>query len=77
MNVTFEVNTQAELEKLFSLFKSFQLENISVISSDLKINPLITKGDKSIDPKGLFGIWKENPRDLDEMRTQSWKRNWE
>jgi len=77
MNVTFEVNTQAELEKLFSLFKSFQFENISVISSDLKINPLITKGDKSIDPKSLFGIWKENPRDLDEIRTQSWKRNWE
>jgi hypothetical protein len=36
----------------------------------------ITKGDKSIDPKPLFGIWKDNPRNLEEIRKKDWTRNW-
>ena len=30
----------------------------------------ITKGDKSIDPTALFGIWKDNPRTLEQIREQ-------
>ncbi|MET3127899.1 hypothetical protein ABID42_003018 [Arcicella rosea] len=77
MNVTFEVNSQAELEKLFLLFKSFQFVNVKVVSSELKGNTLITKGNKSLNPKDLFGIWKSNPRSLEEIRSEGWKRNWE
>ncbi len=36
----------------------------------------ITQGDKSIDPKPLFGIWKDNPRSLEEIRKKNWTRNW-
>ena len=77
MNVTFEINSQSELEKLFSLFKSFQFENVKVVSTPQINHALITKGDKSINPKSLFGIWKDKPRSLEEIRSQSWTRNWE
>ncbi len=77
MNVTFEVNSQAELDKLFLLFKSLKFENVKVISSETKTNTLITKGDKSLNPRDLFGIWESEPRSLNEIRSQAWKRNWE
>jgi hypothetical protein len=77
MNVTFEINSQSELERLFSLFKSFQFENVKIISTPATPMPLITKGDKSINPQSLFGIWKDKPRSLEEIRNKSWKRNWE
>ncbi len=77
MNVTFEVNSQDELDKLFLLFKSLKFENVKVISSETKTNTLITKGDKSLNPRDLFGIWESEPRSLSEIRSQAWKRNWE
>lgn len=64
MNVTFEVNSQAELDKLFLLFKSLKFENVKVISSETKTNTLITKGDKSLNPRDLFGIWESDKRSL-------------
>jgi hypothetical protein len=79
MNVTIEINNQSELEKLFSFFKTFQFENIKVVSpSNVQTDAsFITKGDKKINPKELFGIWKENPRDIETIRNNSWKRNWD
>jgi hypothetical protein len=79
MNVTIEINNQSELEKLFSFFKTFQFENIKVVSpSNVQTDTsFITKGDKKINPKELFGIWKENPRDIETIRNNSWKRNWD
>ena len=32
----------------------------------------IIKGDKKIDPKGLFGIWAKNPRTLESIRKEAW-----
>lgn len=37
--------------------------------------PVITKGDKSIDPKSLFGIWADNPRNIEDIRKKAWRRN--
>jgi hypothetical protein len=79
MNVTIEINNQFELEKLFTFFKTFQFENIKVVSSSnvQTDTSFITKGDKKINPKELFGIWKDNPKDIDTIRNNSWKRNWD
>jgi hypothetical protein len=79
MNVTIEINNQFELEKLFTFFKTFQFENIKVVSSQnvQTDTSFITKGDKKINPKELFGIWKDNPKDIDTIRNNSWKRNWD
>jgi hypothetical protein len=70
MNVTIEINNQFELEKLFTFFKTFQFENIKVVSSQnvQTDTSFITKGDKKINPKELFGIWKDNPKDIDTIR---------
>lgn len=78
MNITIEINNQSELEKLFAFFKTFQFENIKVVSA-LNVQTdtsFITKGDKKINPKELFGIWKDNPKDIETIRNNSWKRNW-
>ena len=37
----------------------------------------VEKGDKTINPAKLFGIWENNPRSLEDIRKQNWKRNWE
>lgn len=33
----------------------------------------LTKGDKSLNPTELFGIWKNNPRSIKIIRQQAWK----
>jgi hypothetical protein len=44
------------------------------LSAENKPQPSITKGDKSIDPNGLFGLWKDQPRNLTDIRKQAWQR---
>lgn len=39
-----------------------------------KRQPKITKGDKTINPADLFGLWKEQPRNLNNIRKQAWQR---
>lgn len=36
----------------------------------------IDKGDKKINPNDLFGMWKDHPRNLDDIRSAAWKRDW-
>lgn len=78
MRVTIETTNIKELELLMRLLQELNLENVKVIESteikELKLS--IVKGDKSIDPSGLFGIWKSNPRTIEEIRSKSWDRNW-
>lgn len=37
--------------------------------------PIITKGDKGIDPESLFGIWSDNPRNLTDIRQKAWRQH--
>jgi len=75
MKVTIEVASYTELEKLLLFFKSLDLKSVNVVTSFDKPTPTITKGDKSIDPTGLFGIWKDAPRTLEQIRETAWKRD--
>jgi len=34
----------------------------------------ITRGDKTIDPSDLFGLWEKQPRQLSDIRKQAWQR---
>ena len=36
----------------------------------------IQKGDKTLNPTELFGIWENNPLSLQDIRKQDWQRNW-
>ena len=81
MRVTIETTNIKELELLMRLLQELNLENIRVvelpeIQSVQELGPSISKGDKSIDPSGLFGIWEKNPRTIEEIRGKSWDRNW-
>jgi len=40
-----------------------------------KRQPTITKGDKTIDPTEFFGMWKEQPKNLADIRKKAWHRN--
>ena len=77
MRVTIEVIDIQEIEKILFLLKSLDIKNIEVIPGPSGHIPSITKGDKKIDPRALFGIWKDNPRSLEAIRAANWKRNWD
>lgn len=74
MKITVEVSNLSEIEKIFSFFQNLKLEKIQVFEDKKAIIPKIEKGDKSINPKDLFGIWKENPKKIEEIRLKAWKR---
>ena len=71
MKITIEVTDSQELEKVLA---ALQMLKSDLNEYNVERNSSITKGDKSIDPTGLFGIWKDNPRTLTEIRKQSWER---
>ncbi len=71
MTVTFEVSNSDEIEQLFSYFKIAKIDNVQVVA-DLK--PKIQKGNKDLDPKGLFGIWRDNPKNIEDIRNDAWQR---
>lgn len=72
MRITIEIDSKNEIEKLSALFKT--LRSVKIISSDDSTTPVV-KGDKRIDPRGLFGIWENNPRSLEKIRKDAWERN--
>jgi len=74
MRVTLEISDFDKMKKLLSLFQSMKLENIKIISPQSDAKPNIRKGNKSINPKELFGIWKERPRNIEDIRAKSWDR---
>ncbi len=49
------------------------LTDVALAQAVVEDDPVITKGDKTIDPTSLFGIWKDNPRTLEEIRQKAWR----
>jgi hypothetical protein len=76
MRVTIEAVDIQEVEKILFFLKSLNIKNVEVIPGPSGPGPSITKGDKKVDPRLLFGIWKDNPRNLEGIRAANWKRNW-
>lgn len=74
MRITIEIDSKSEMEKLSALLKTFKINTVNITSSDNTAAPVI-KGDKTIDPKSLFGIWAEKPRLLENIRKAAWQRN--
>ena len=72
MKITIEIDSKSEMEKLSAFFKTFKINKVKVISTDDEIS--VIKGDKKIDPKGLFGIWANEPRSLENIRKDAWQR---
>lgn len=82
MKLTIEVATQSELEQIIHFFQSIKLESIRIIGDKWasqvpkksKKGIKITRGDKSLDPTELFGMWRENPRSVETIRQEAWER---
>jgi hypothetical protein len=74
MRVTIEIDSKSELDKLSALFKTFKINTVKITPSNSADIPLI-KGDKKIDPKALFSIWKNKPRSLESIRKEAWQRD--
>lgn len=75
MTVTIETSGTDELEQLLEMLKTLNVNVVSIKPAPAKQLPIITRGDKKINPKDLFGIWKSKPRSLELIRTAAWKRN--
>lgn len=76
MRITIETGSVSEMEQILRLLKSLHIRSVQISAAPDEKHPVITKGDKSIDPTPLFGIWKDHPRSLEEIRKENWTRNW-
>lgn len=76
MTITIETSGIQEIEQLLQLLKSLNIKNVNIKDVSQKRQPVITKGDKKLNPRDLFGIWQDNPRTLEHVRSVAWKRNW-
>jgi hypothetical protein len=73
MKLTIEIEEPEELEKLMKwLHENDLLEQVNIEAAKSALP--ITRGDKSIDPTDLQGIWKDNPRTLEQIRKAAWER---
>ena len=69
MRVTIEVEDQQKLETLMEWLRTNNfLNELSAKPTKPDYTAFITKGNKSVDPRALEGIWKDNPRTLEEIR---------
>jgi hypothetical protein len=74
VKITIEVTNENELNKLLAALHTLPLENLEMnISGSANTLP-ITKGDKTVDPSALFGVWKDAPRNLAQIRKEGWDR---
>ncbi len=76
MTITIETTGIQEMEQILHLLQTLNIRNIQVQPDATKPQPNITKGNKKINPKALFGIWEEEPRTIEEIRSTNWQRNW-
>ncbi|MBK7406575.1 MAG: hypothetical protein IPJ40_00015 [Saprospirales bacterium] len=72
MRITIETESALELEQILQLLKKMHIKSIQVSSELEGKHPIVTKGDKNIDPTPLWGIWKDQVRDLGEIRKANW-----
>jgi hypothetical protein len=75
MTITIQTSGIHEIEQLLLILKSMNIKSVNVQPTHSTFRPIISKGDKKLDPTELFGIWKENPKTIEQIRQISWKRN--
>ncbi len=68
------------LNNVKNFYQIFLLNNeVSSLNSLIKKsteNLSIKKGDKTLNPKELFGIWENNPCKIQDIRKYDWQRKW-
>ena len=74
MKITIETSGIEEVEQLLLLLDKLDVKKFKINLPQKKLTPSITRGDKSIDSTTLFGIWKDAPRTLEQIRKIGWER---
>lgn len=74
MTITIETSDMAEIEQLLKVLKSLNINDINIQNMHQPRQPFISKGNKDINPEDLFGIWKDNPMTIEQIRSTAWKR---
>ncbi|HAK78284.1 MAG TPA: hypothetical protein DCM71_15565 [Runella sp.] len=65
--ITINLPNEAEAQWLVELLNRLQVP-FEVEADELPLQ----KGDKTINPENLFGIWQKEPRTLKEIRIKAW-----
>jgi hypothetical protein len=74
--ITIVANSLQEVEHLLTLIKALNISHIQITTPSMTSQPLpIVRGNKKLDPTALFGIWKDKPRNLQQIRATAWNRN--
>ncbi|WP_128546016.1 hypothetical protein [Larkinella soli] len=60
-----------KLHYFLELLKKFDFVEVERVE---KMVPTISKGNKKIDPKALFGVWKGKNVTLEQLRQAGWSR---
>jgi hypothetical protein len=68
--ITINLPNEAEAQWLVELLNRLQVP--FQVEADEVNEPTVQKGDKTIKPDSLFGIWANDPRTLEEIRTKAW-----
>jgi len=72
-------NKQNDIKVFYQIFllnnETMALQSFMNQISSIEL-PII-KGDKKLNPTALFGIWENKPRNIEDIRKQNWKRNFE
>ncbi len=69
--ITINLPNEAEVQWLVELLNRLQVP--FEVDADETTEPFLQKGDKTINPDSLFGIWAKEPHTLEEIRTKAWK----
>ncbi|MDX1907655.1 MAG: hypothetical protein SF053_11520, partial [Bacteroidia bacterium] len=77
MTITIELSNMQEAEQVLKLLKSLNIKSVNIQETSSKAEPGISQGDKTLNPRAIFGIWQEHPRTLEQLRSAAWKRNWD
>jgi hypothetical protein len=67
--ITINIPNDTEAQWLVELLNRLQVP--FEVEADEATGPL-QKGDKTINPESLFGIWGKEPRTINEIRTKAW-----
>jgi hypothetical protein len=75
--ITIVANSLQEVEHLLTLIKALNISHVHITTPSMIPQSLpIVRGNKKLDPTALFGIWKDKPRNLEQIRASAWNRNW-
>ncbi|KGE86410.1 hypothetical protein [Phaeodactylibacter xiamenensis] len=77
MTITIQTADKEALAKVLNLLKTLGINSVNVQLEPSTASESYIKGDKSIDPTSLFGIWSKHPKTLEQVRATAWDRKFE